>query len=213
MIHYSPIDGDPRNRPIQWRPKTVFVMQQLRAPIPGQVIGVRKQIDRALREAGFTSVDATNRTTGKDYLLKIWEILLGCPVGIAIVHEDISPATLANIYYEMGLLQAYGRETLVVKIGAPDLPSDFIRTEYVEAGSGFPVRLREFIDALRGQADHYLRMADLVERNPLLAIDYLRRASLLNGDRRLGARARGILHAAGMGERSLASVEEFMLDF
>lgn len=213
MIHYSPVDGDVRRDPIVWRPQAAFIMQQLGAPIPQKVKAVRKQIESALARAGFAAVDATSVTTGRDYLLKIWNLLLGCPVGVAIVHEGITAATMANIYYELGMLQAYGRETVVVKVGSPTLPSDFARTEFVAAGRGFPSRFKPFVDSLRDRNEYYLKLADTVENNPLLAIDYLRRAALLTGDVRLNDRAREILSAGGVGDRAKSSVERLMLAF
>jgi hypothetical protein len=183
------------------------------APVPPRVKAVRKQVNAALARGGFKAIDAGSSTTGHDYLLKIWNLLLGCPVGIAIVHEGISAATMANIYYELGMLQAYGRETLVVKVGAPALPSDFVRTEYLEAGRGFPGRLKSFIEELQERSRYYLKLAGNVEKNPLLAVDYLRRAALLNGDPRLKERARELLTASGMGDRAKTSVEGLMLEF
>ena len=41
------------------------------------------------------------------------------------------PSTQMNIYYKLGVAQALGKETLVVKSPGAKLPSDFVRTEYV----------------------------------------------------------------------------------
>jgi hypothetical protein len=188
-------------------------MQQLGAPVPAIVRKVRKQIERVLAQAGFAAVDAKSITTGRDYLLNIWNLLLGCPVGVAIVHEDVSAATMANIYYELGMLQAYGRDTVVVKVGDPALPSDFARTQYVEAGRGFEKRFKSFVDSLAERKDYYLKVGAGVEHDPLLAIDYLRRASLLGGKTDLNRRARELLEVSGIGNRAKSSVEELMLTF
>jgi hypothetical protein len=75
-------------------------------PVPAAVDKVQGRVARSLRRAGFESVDADSRTTGKDYLLKVWLLALSCPVGIAIVHEAIRPQTMANIYYELGWMHA-----------------------------------------------------------------------------------------------------------
>ena len=213
MIHYSPVDVDPRRGPIRWRPKTAFIMQQLGTPIPRLVKSTRKQVETGLTRAGFSVVDAKTLTTGHDYLLKIWDLLLGCPVGIAIVHEGISPSTMANIYYELGMLQAYGRDTVVVKVGDVALPSDFSRTEHIVAGKGFAERFKRFADSLKERREYYLTVSDGVENNPLLAIDYLRRAALLGGKSDLNRKARAILLASGIGDRAKSSVEELMLKF
>lgn len=62
--------------------------------------------------------------------------------------------------------------------------NNLIRTEYVEYDSDFERRFRAFLESIQERADYYSVMAELVERNPLLAIDYLRRAYLLTGDRK-----------------------------
>lgn len=72
----------------------------------------REGVESALRKAGFKVKDAGSATTGKDYPLKIWSLTVCVPVGVAIVHEGIRPETMANVFYELGLMQAYGRETV-----------------------------------------------------------------------------------------------------
>lgn len=213
MIYYSPVDGDVRASPVVWQCRTVFVMQQLGEPIPREVKSARKTLNRVLKRNGFTPIDASGVVQGKDFLSKIWEVLLGCPVGIAIVHEAIAPKTLANIYYELGMLQSLGRETLVIRVGQPDLPSDLVRTEYVVAGRDLGQQLESFLESIKRRAAYYLDMADLVENNPLLAIDYLRRAHLLSSDSTLPDQAREIWETAQGTPRAKASVELLALDF
>lgn len=213
MIYYSPVNGDVLQEPVQWRPKTAFIMQQLGTPVPKAVGDARRSIDQALKRAGWSAIDASAEVTGQDYLAKIWKLILACPVGIALVHKDISASTLANIFFELGMLQAYGRETVVVRIGDASIPSDFTRSEWIPTGPTFKKQLGQFIAGLADRENYYRRMSELVERNPLLAIDYLRRATLLSGDADLRQRARRILDESGIGERSKASVEQLMLEF
>lgn len=213
MIHYSPVNGDVRAHPVNWRPKSAFIMQQLGTPIPPSVRKARRQIDAACKRRGFLTVDAASTTTGRDYLDKIWDLVLGCPVGVAIIHETISPSSLANIYYELGLMHALGRETLVVPVGNPEMPSDLVRTEYLPLNAQFKKKFSRFVMGMSDRAEHYLLMANNLEKNPLLAADYLRRASMLNGDRSLVKKASTILSESGIGERGKSSVEALMLSF
>ena len=120
---------------------------------------------------------------------------------------------MANIYYELGLMQAYGRETLVVRVGRPHLPSDLVRTEYLSLDDRFDENLRGFLAGLGEQAEHYRSMASQLERNPLLAIDYLRRAFLLTADSGLRSRARRILMDAKLEDRAANSVERLLAGF
>lgn len=213
MIFYRPTDGDVHRAGIAWKPKTCFIMSQLNDPMPPDVVAARKQIDRMLKGAGFSSVDADGVTTGKDFLLKIWHLAVACPVGIAIVHEGIRPQTLANIYYELGLMQAYGRETVVVRVGSPDLPSDLVRTEYIAFDTKFEVRFNQFIASLAPAAAYYRTVGEQLENNPLLAIDYFRRSYLLSEDAELRALANDAFETAGLSDRGKASVERLMVKF
>jgi hypothetical protein len=154
------------------------------------VLSPKKRVRTALGRIRFTAVDAASVITGRDFLLKIWSLAVSCPVGIAIVHEGIRPETMANIFYELGWMHADGRETAVIKIGDVKLPSDLVRTEYIEVDANFAQNLRQFLTELRERADYYLTLADQLEADPLPAIDYLRRAYLLTGTRALQRRAK-----------------------
>lgn len=166
-----------------------------------------------LRAGNFRTVDAASLTTGKDYLLKIWTLAVSCPVGIAIVHKGIRPETMANVFYELGWMQAYGRETVVIKIGDVKLPSDLVRTEYISMDARFTRNLEAFLTSLKTRADYYETMAGQLTANPLLAIDYLRRAYLLTGVRALRLRARRIFASSGLDIRALNSVERLVVTF
>lgn len=111
MIFYRPTDGDVDTDPVSWRPRTCFLMGAMGGRLPKVVTDTRKRVSAALRRAKFDTIDAASATTGKDFLLKIWRLAVACPIGIAVVHEGIRPETLANVYYELGWMQAYGRET------------------------------------------------------------------------------------------------------
>lgn len=212
MIYYRPTDGDPHSVPIGYRPKTCFLMTQLGQPVPAEVTAIRRAVASAMDKGGFQCIDAESFVTGRDFLLKIWELIVSVPVGVAIIHQDMKPTTIANIFYEMGLMQAYGKETLVIKTRDATVPSDFIRTEYIEHADGFAKQVGRFVDSLRDRAEYYLLMADQVENNPLLALDFMRRSYLLTGDSTLDARAHELFDSAGVGSRAKSSVEMLLLN-
>ena len=90
-------------------------MTKLGSPIPREVNIIRSNLAKIFVDYNISLIDANDIRTGKDFLLKIWQIILGVPLGIAIITNDMSNKTLANIFYEIGLMQAYGKETLIIK--------------------------------------------------------------------------------------------------
>ena len=182
MIFYRPTDGDPHTGRIDYRPRTCFIMTKLGHPLPKEVNRIRSYLGKTFVDYNLSLIDANDVITGKDFLLKIWHIILGVPLGIAIITNDMSHKTLANIFYEIGLMQAYGKETLIIKTTDTKLPSDFVRTEYLDFADGFTKKLRKYLEKYFNWASDYEFMSELVEKNPLLAIDYLKRAWLISGE-------------------------------
>ena len=93
------------------------------------------------------------------------------------------------------------------------MPSDFVRTEYVTADSDLERRLGRFLDSLREREEHYGFVGSLVENNPLLALDYFRRAYLLFGDDAWRERALELVAATDLSERAADSVEMILASF
>ena len=170
-------------------------------------------VKRCCRAAGFTVIDAHSRVTGRDFLLKIWKLVASTPLSVGIVHENIAPTTQANIFYELGVAQALGKETVIVKSEKSEVPSDFIRTEHVIFDKRFDKEFGKYLKGLSEQAAHYEMVAEQLDRNPILAIDYLRRAYLITGNRKLKAKAKTLLKEAGVESRAKNSVEQLAAAF
>lgn len=213
MIYYHPSDGDVYSTPIKVRPKTCFLMTKLGQPIPPDIIEVRQNVERIFKEKSITPIDANSVTLGKDFLFKIWKLIISVPIGVAIIYDDIPYQTMANIFYELGLMHAYGKETIIVKVGDIKIPSDFVRTEYVQYNAGFEKCFCDFINSLEERADHYSFLAEQLENNPLLSIDYLRRAYMLTGQKKYQTKAKHILSNCGIEQRAKNSVENLMVSF
>ena len=148
MIFYNPLDGDALTSPIRSNPRHCFLMTRLGTPIPAEVDAIRASVERLCEDAEYEVIDASSRVTGRDYLLKIWRLIASAPLSIGICHEDIPPATQANIFYELGVAQAMGKETLLLKTPEADIPSDFTRTEYICFDSSFDGRFTAYLDSL-----------------------------------------------------------------
>ncbi len=110
-------------------------------------------------------------------------------------------------------MHAYGRETVVVRLGDVHLPSDFVRTEYIPFDRQFGQRFKAFLASLKDRADYYTVLAEQLDNNPLLAIDYLRRTYLLTGKVSLKHRAKEIFRRSGLARRAPNSVERLMAAF
>jgi len=213
MIFYRPTDGDPQTTRIQYRPRTCFLLTQLGYPVPDILAHIREEITSYLGQREISVIDANSVVTGRDFLLKIWNLILSVPLGIAIVHEGMKEQTLANIFYELGMMHAYGKETLVVKSDGFKISSDLVRTEYVTYDQNFHTNIERYIDTFFEQAKYYRLVSRQVEKNPLLAIDYLKRAYLISGDTSMREEAIDIFNAASLKNRARNSVEMLLIDF
>jgi hypothetical protein len=111
VIIYSPLDGDAITRSIPSHPRHCFLMTRLGKPVPTGVNRMRLAVTKICQSADFTVIDASSQVTGRDFLLKIWRLIASAPLAIGICHEDIPPKTQANIWYELGVAQALGKET------------------------------------------------------------------------------------------------------
>ncbi len=180
LLLYDPISGDLFEREPKYRPRTCFIATQLGSP-SRQLKLARKNLEAALEKHGFSTIDAGETVTGRDFLLKIVDLIVECPVVIALVADRFSHSTLANIFYELGLAQALGKETLVVKTPRGVNPTDLVRTEYIKTGRGLDQRIEKFIHNLTMRAEYYAKMSRQLREDPSVAQDYARRAFLLTG--------------------------------
>ena len=158
-------------------------------------------------------IDDLAKVTGRDLLLKIWRLIASVPLSVGILHEDIPQATQANIIYELGVAQALGKETVVIKSPGADIPSDLIRTEYVAFNDDFANNFTAYLESIHEQAEYFELIADQLEKNPILELDYIKRVFLINGDIRLRDKAGDIVAAAGLEGRAANSVEMIAASF
>ena len=213
MIFYSPITGDVQTTKIAYRPRTCFLMTQLGGDIPAEAEEIRATLLQVLKVHDVALIDASSEVTGKDFLQKIWQMIVSVPLGMAVIHKEMPARTQCNIFYEIGMAQALGKETMILKAKDAQVPSDFVRTEYISHDQRFAENLHKYLDSFFKQASYYETLADqLEENNPLLAIDYLRRAFLISGDETLRSRVNSIFDSVETGERASNSVEMLLAD-
>lgn len=213
MIMYDPLTGDAITSSIKSQPRHCFLMTRLGTPIPDEVKKIRKSIEKACISRKFVLIDANSTITGRDFLLKIWNLISSTPISIGVSHEGIPTKTQMNIYYEMGVAQALGKATIIVKSPKSEVPSDFVRTEYISYNNIFQKNFSRYLDSLDALAGHYEEIAHQLEKDPVLAIDYLRRAFLITGNKALKKKAREFVNDAGLYKRARNSVELLAANF
>jgi hypothetical protein len=213
MIIYNPSDGDAFTSIIKSAPRHCFLMTRLGKPVPKMVKDIGTEVKNCCRNKKYVVIDAGTRVSGRDFLIKIWKMIASSPLAVGVIHESIPATTQANIFYELGVAQALGKETLIVKSPKAKVPSDFIRTEYITYDSGFVNNFSKYLAGLEDQAEHYEIVADQLDRNPVLAIDYLKRAYLITGKDRLKKKAKSIIQDAGLQDRAANSVELLAASF
>lgn len=207
MIVYNPSDGDAFTTTIKSAPRHCFLMTRLGKPVPKMVKDIGVEVKNCCRKDKYVVIDAGTRISGRDFLIKIWKMIASSPIAVGVIHESIPATTQANIFYELGVAQALGKETLIVKSPKAQVPSDFIRTEYITYNSGFVRNFSKYLANLEVQAEHYEIVAEQLDRNPILAIDYLKRAYLITGENRLKKKAKSVIQDAGLQDRAANSVE------
>jgi len=157
-------------------------MTQLGQKVPPSIKEVRDVVEKCLERKHFKVIDAGSSTTGRDFLVKIWRLILSVPLGIAIVCEGMKPSTLENIYFELGVMQALGKETVLVKVGNIECATDLIRTEYIEAPD-LGAKINKFLTTCITQAKQYQDLStETKDKNPLVALDYMERAFLITNN-------------------------------
>lgn len=156
MILYSPLDGDATTTTVPSAPRHCFLMTRLGKPVPPPVLDIRRRVSTVCARHRYKVIDASTRVTGRDFLLKIWHLIASAPLAVGVVHELIPAGTQANIYYELGVAQALGKETVLLKSPGAEIPSDFVRNEYIVLITGDK--------RLRAQAKSVLDNAALEQR-------------------------------------------------
>ena len=175
-------------------------MTKLGSPVPDEIDDVRAALQQELLRYGFQFIDANSAVTGRDFLLKIWRMILSVPVGIGIICEGLPSPTVANVFYEIGLMQALGRETVVIKTPGTRVPSDFVRTEYIDFDDGFSSKIHKYLETVDEQADFYLTVASQTSKNPLLSLDYMKRSYLVSGNEETRKQACDLLNDKDVGQ-------------
>lgn len=161
---FSPLTEDILEGPFQPYPRGAFIMLQDNNGTPK----VDKEMDElvcdTLVNAGYTPHKATTKRGTKDFLEKIVQMIRGCGFGVAIFSQYTDSSSLANIFFEVGLSNMFGKPVVIVKNDGAKPPSDFIRTEWVNFVNDkkkFGIDFKKSIESIEGLAGYFEKLGDL----------------------------------------------------
>lgn len=101
-------------------PKTGFLI----IPSSENDTMIRGKVDEIFDSNGFSLKDAMNiRGTGNLYC-KICERILSSAFGVALITKDTPKNTPPNIFLEIGLMTAFGKDVVILTDGMENIPSD-----------------------------------------------------------------------------------------
>lgn len=135
MIFINPLTGDPIDlRKIKIKPRVAFIMSSQGNTTSKDVENIRFFLKNYLKKHNYKTIDATDEMAKNSYMEKIFYQICSVGFGLAVIDKNDKPSTLANIFYEIGLLASQGKPFFVIKTkDTPDshYPSDFSGVEYI----------------------------------------------------------------------------------
>ena len=75
------------------------LMTQLGGEIPDEAEEIRSVLLQVLKVHQIALIDVASEVTGKDFLHKIWQMIVSVPLAIAVLHKDMPVRTQCNIFY------------------------------------------------------------------------------------------------------------------
>jgi hypothetical protein len=114
----------------------------------------------------------------------------GCAMGIGFYHPDVPVDALSNIFWEMGIVQGWGRPSLLIANKKEDLPSDFTRgfCIFFEDNRKYIRKFKELVESFRQREQYYV---DTLAHEAILRADYEKAfkyyqdAFLISGNRQI----------------------------
>jgi hypothetical protein len=185
-----PLSLDECSKHIILRPKGVFLMTPSKAKRSDELKLVISRISSELNKQEFKPLDGCALVDLGDTVCKICSTMQGCAMGIGFYHPGIQADALSNIFWEMGVMQGWGRPVLLIASKKEDLPSDFTRDfcVFFENNSQYMRKFRELIVSFKQREQQYvdtlaseaIRMADYEK-----AFKYYQDAFLISGNRQI----------------------------
>lgn len=153
------------------------------------------RVSSAVKRKGLLPLDGCTLIDLGDTLCNICSTMQGCAMGIGFFHPEVPSDALSNIFWEMGLLQGWGRPVFLVANRKEDLPSDFTRDFciFYETNSRYIQDFSELVQLIKEREQYYIKiLADeaIQTADYEKAIKYYQEAFLINGNRQIISKMR-----------------------
>jgi hypothetical protein len=184
-----PLSSDECSKRIILRPKTVFLMTPSKSKRNAQMKIVISSISSELIRNGLIPLDGCSLFGLGSTVCKICSTMQGCPISISFYNPDVDTSASCNIFWEMGMMQGWGRPATLVANNKTDLPSDFLGEFclFYEQGN-YLRKITQLIETFKEREPYYVNTlaAEAIDAVDFeKAIIYLEEAYLISGNRQI----------------------------
>ena len=193
-----PLSSDECSKRILLRPKTVFLMTPSKTKRNIALKTVISRVSSAVRRKGLSPLDGCTVIDLGDTLCNICSTMQGCAMGIGFFHPEVPADALSNIFWEMGMLQGWGRPVLLVATKKEDLPSDFTRDFciFYETNPQYIKNFSELVQSIKEREQYYINIlaGEAIQTADYeKAIKYYQEAFLISGNRQILSKMRKLI--------------------
>lgn len=124
---------------------------------------LRADIKKTFAESGYHLINAMERMGSDDNYCKICEQILSSAFGVALITKYTPPPSLYNIYLEIGLMRAFGKEVLILTPDRTLIASDLEGKgvfPYIDENDLKP-GIRDWIDQIPTRIEDYNTFAEI----------------------------------------------------
>ncbi|MDG6249835.1 hypothetical protein [Methanocalculus sp.] len=124
---------------------------------------LRVKIDEVFNSFGYSVIDAMSIFESGDNYCKICKLILSSAFGIAVITKDTKERSLKNIYLEIGLMIAYGKEVIIITNDRQSLASDLLgkgNLEYLDF-IDMQKKLKSWLENFYKESSYYTDIAEI----------------------------------------------------
>ncbi|MBI2933982.1 MAG: hypothetical protein HYY29_00265 [Chloroflexi bacterium] len=201
-----PLTLDECNKAIPPLPRTAFIMAPSADKTPPVLEKVINSLISSLEQYSMSYIFGAELVDVGDFLCSICKHIQGTVLGVAVSSTDLPAGTAGNIFWEMGLMQGFGKPVILVTDDRRNLPSDFARSYSIFFNQpNYMRKFKSLLQAINGRERYYSEtLADLALNSGDYekAARYLREAYLIGKDELILGKIR-VLGKSLRAERSI----------